>query len=135
MIPSSMTSPPGCGKPRIMPNNRRSPKKLSSASTIRCCACGCPLTLVSASGSHTHATSVSWTCVGTLGTGVRPWHVSGLTNDEQKLRCYVHLRYASTIAGYPGVATIVTGGVRADACHAGGCADGLDGGVGERQPA
>src|SRR4030095_16093946 len=91
MIPSSMISLPNYGKLRIMPNNRRSPKKLSSVSTTRCCACGCPTTLASSSGSRTHVTSVKRTCVGTLGTGVQAWRVSGLTNDEQKLRCYVHL--------------------------------------------
>src|SRR5712691_11119153 len=132
MIPSSMISPPGCGKPRIMPNNRRSPRRLSSASTTRCCACGCPLTPVLPSGNPTCATSVSWTCGETLATGVRLWHVSGLINKGE--RCYDHLRYASTVAGHPGVVALITGGVWADAHHAGGCVDGLDGGVWERQP-
>src|SRR5262245_20006529 len=128
-----MISPPGCGKLRSVLNNRRSPKKLSSASTIRSCVCGCPLTPVLASGSPTCATSVSWTCGGTLVTAVRPWLVSGLTNKDE--RRYGRLRYAPTVAGHPSVAALVIGGVRTDARHAGGRADGLDGGVGECQPA
>jgi ABC-type transport system substrate-binding protein len=48
-------------------------RRSSPGSTTRSCGCGCPMTPASRSGSPTCGTSVSWTCVGILVTGARPW--------------------------------------------------------------
>ena len=50
-----------------------------------------PLTLASNYGSRTCATSVSWTCAGTLGTGPRPWRVPGSTSEGEPPGMYKYV--------------------------------------------